>query len=62
MLVVTSMSECLVDHVLHGTCPNAMTFGEPTINGCWLCPGGNDKLGAVKQGAFTLLWGKRAHS
>ena len=32
MLVLTSVSECLVDHVLHGTFPNVMTFGELTMN------------------------------
>ena len=26
-------SECLVYHVLHGICPNVMTFGEPTRSG-----------------------------
>ena len=61
MLVVTSVSECLVDHLLHGTCPNAMTFREPTMNGGWPKTGGNDKEGAVKQGVFLLLGDKPAH-
>ena len=35
MLVDSSVGECLVDHVLHGICPNAMTFGEPAMScGC----------------------------
>ena len=28
MPVISSVSECLVDHVLHGTYPNEMTFGK----------------------------------
>ena len=40
MPVVSSVSECLVDHVLHGICPNMMTFGEPTRNGGFLDQGG----------------------
>ena len=40
MPVVTSVTECLVDHVLHGICPNVMTFGEPTRNGGFLNQGG----------------------
>ena len=40
MPVVTSASECLVDHLLDGICPNVMTFGEPTMSGGFLDQGG----------------------
>ena len=33
-------SVCFVDHVLHGDCPDVMTFGEPTKNGGLLHQGG----------------------
>ena len=36
----SSLSECLVDHLLHGICPNVMTLGEPTRNGGFLDQGG----------------------
>ena len=36
MPVVTSVSECLVDQVLHGKCPSVMTFGEPARSGGFL--------------------------
>ena len=52
---------CLVDHVLHGNCPDVITFGEPTKNGGLLLQGGNDKQGVMKQGVSTLLGDKRAH-
>ena len=31
-----SAGECLADHVLHGLCPNVMTFWEPTRSGGFL--------------------------
>ena len=33
-------SECLIDHGLHGICPNVMTFGEPTRSVGFLDQGG----------------------
>ena len=33
-------SECIVDHALHGLCPNVMTFGEPTRSSGFLHQGG----------------------
>ena len=33
-------SVCLVDHVLHGDCPDVMTSGQPTKNGGLLHQGG----------------------
>ena len=33
MPVVTTMGECLVDFVPHGTCRNTMTFGQLTMSG-----------------------------
>ena len=36
MPVVSSLSEHLSEHVLHGMCPKVMTFGEPTRNGGFL--------------------------
>ena len=32
MAVVSCVSECLVDHVLHGICSNVMTLRQPTRN------------------------------
>ena len=52
---------CFVDHVLHGDCPDVMTLG--TQRERWLStPWGNDKQGVMKQGVFTILEDKRAHS
>ena len=53
-------SVCLVDHVLHGNCPNDL--GEPTMNGGLLLQGGSDKQGVMKQGLSSLLGDKRAQS
>ena len=54
-------SVCLVDHVLHGDCPDVMTLGSQEER--WLTtPGGNDKQGVMRQGVSSFLGDKRAHS
>ena len=55
-------SVCLVDHVLHGGCPNVLTLGSQRRAVAFYSRGGYDKQGAVNQGVSTLLGDKRAHS
>ena len=55
-------SVCLVDHVLHATCPDVMTFGGPTKNGGLLHQGGMTSKVFLKGGVSSLLGDKRAHS
>ena len=61
MPVVTSVSECLVDHVLHAILPNIMTFGEPARSGGFLDEGGkasqvmNGKLCQLRLGTITHI-------
>ena len=62
MPVVSTVSQCLVHHVLHGICPNVMTFREPTRSGGFLDQGGKGKQGDEREGMSTLLGDNRAHS
>ena len=50
-------SVCLVDHVLHGDCPDVMTL-ESQRRTVAYTPGGNDKQGVMRQGVSSLLWGQ----
>ena len=60
MPMVSTVNGCFVDHVLHGMCPNVLTFGEPRRNGGFLDQGGMasmvtiDKVCAPSLGTSVL--------
>ena len=55
-------SECLLDQVLHGLCPNVMTSGERSRSGGFLDQARNSKQCVQRQGVSTLLRDKPTHA